>query len=138
MCVTCVSAPTVRPLTVKLLGTNNPLSVGVTYQLTCQCVGSRPAATITWWMGGQKLRLTNQVSLNSATQKLRSSAAGAAVSQRSEVGGKGTVVFAVENSLQYFADVFSWVAFGDILLELQLFDDKIFLGDLHRLCAVEC
>ncbi|XP_043241733.1 nephrin-like isoform X1 [Amphibalanus amphitrite] len=51
-----------RPLTVNLLGTNNPLSAGVTYQLTCQSVGSRPAATITWWMGGQKLRLTNQTS----------------------------------------------------------------------------
>ena len=42
------------------------------------------------------------------------------------------MVFAVENSLQYFADVFSCVAFGDILLELQPFNDKIFLGDLHR------
>ena len=51
-----------RPLTVNLLGSNNPLSAGVTYQLTCQSVGSRPAATITWWMGGQKLKLTNQVS----------------------------------------------------------------------------
>ena len=68
--MTCVSASPVRPLTVHLLGTNNPLSVGVTYQLTCQSVGSRPAATITWWMGGEKLRLTNQVSRsrNSARQ----------------------------------------------------------------------
>ncbi|XP_037072920.1 nephrin-like isoform X2 [Pollicipes pollicipes] len=51
-----------RPLSVALLGTNNPLSVGVTYLLTCQSAGSRPAAVITWWLGGRQLKLTNQTS----------------------------------------------------------------------------
>ncbi|XP_037072922.1 nephrin-like isoform X2 [Pollicipes pollicipes] len=45
-----------RPLSVALLGTNNPLSVGVTYLLTCQSTGSRPAAVITWWLGGRQLK----------------------------------------------------------------------------------
>ena len=87
MSVTCVSPPAVRPLTVNLLGTNNPLSVGVTYQLTCQSVGSRPAATITWWMGGQKLRLTNQVRRNSSTQQTGNCGDGTQVLEEMVKGG---------------------------------------------------
>jgi len=44
-----------RPLDVVLLGNNSPLSAGNTYNVTCQSVGSRPAAEITWWMGSQRL-----------------------------------------------------------------------------------
>ncbi|XP_043241732.1 hemicentin-2-like isoform X2 [Amphibalanus amphitrite] len=45
-----------RPLTVNMMGVNRPLSVGTTYQLSCESAGSRPAASITWWLGSQKLK----------------------------------------------------------------------------------
>ncbi|XP_037078617.1 uncharacterized protein LOC119099657, partial [Pollicipes pollicipes] len=50
-----------RPLSVRLLGSNNPLSAGVTYQLVCQSAGSRPAAVISWWKDGRELTATDEV-----------------------------------------------------------------------------
>lgn len=38
-----------RPLEVKLLGQNEPLSAGKRIDMICRCKGSRPAATISWW-----------------------------------------------------------------------------------------
>lgn len=38
-----------RPLEVKLLGQNEPLSAGRRIDIVCRCRGSRPPATITWW-----------------------------------------------------------------------------------------
>uniref|UniRef100_T1J3R3 Ig-like domain-containing protein n=1 Tax=Strigamia maritima TaxID=126957 RepID=T1J3R3_STRMM len=37
-----------------------PLSAQKKSQLTCQCVGSRPEASITWWLGRIKLLTTHQ------------------------------------------------------------------------------
>ncbi|XP_067005669.2 nephrin-like [Anabrus simplex] len=42
-----------RPLEVRLLGENQPLSAGSQYEVACQSVGSRPPARISWWKGGQ-------------------------------------------------------------------------------------
>nr|XP_027215989.1 nephrin-like [Penaeus vannamei] len=40
------------PLEVNILGSNAPLSEGERYSLVCEASGSRPAASLTWWMEG--------------------------------------------------------------------------------------
>ncbi|XP_047494620.1 neural cell adhesion molecule 1-A-like [Penaeus chinensis] len=40
------------PLEVNILGNNAPLSEGERYSLVCEASGSRPAASLTWWMEG--------------------------------------------------------------------------------------
>ena len=46
---------TVAPLSVSLLGKGEPLSAGRRYPLVCQCVGSRPPAAITWFLGSARM-----------------------------------------------------------------------------------
>ncbi|KAK6638849.1 hypothetical protein RUM43_007118 [Polyplax serrata] len=46
---------TVKPVLVSILSSNNPLSADRSYELTCQSVGSRPPAKITWWMDNKLL-----------------------------------------------------------------------------------
>lgn len=41
-----------RPLEVEILFANQPLSADRKYEIQCDAYGSRPAAKITWWMGG--------------------------------------------------------------------------------------
>ncbi|XP_066969200.1 neural cell adhesion molecule 2-like isoform X2 [Macrobrachium rosenbergii] len=40
------------PMEVKILGSNVALSEGERYSLVCEASGSRPPATLTWWMDG--------------------------------------------------------------------------------------
>lgn len=46
----------VRPLSVKIMGDRKPLSADKVSQLSCISSGSRPPATITWWMGSTRLK----------------------------------------------------------------------------------
>ncbi|XP_038206858.1 protein turtle-like, partial [Zerene cesonia] len=43
------------PLTVHILGSNQPLSARRRYNLLCQSAGSRPPASITWWKNGHRI-----------------------------------------------------------------------------------
>lgn len=42
----------VPPLEVKILGGSGALSAGSRYSLVCEAGGSRPPATLTWWLDG--------------------------------------------------------------------------------------
>ncbi|CAG9563457.1 unnamed protein product [Danaus chrysippus] len=44
-----------RPLSVEILEREQPLSVGQETDIACKAVGSRPPATITWWLGVKKM-----------------------------------------------------------------------------------
>ncbi|CAB3228781.1 unnamed protein product [Arctia plantaginis] len=44
-----------RPLFVEILAREQPLSVGQTAELACKAVGSRPPATISWWLDDQQM-----------------------------------------------------------------------------------
>lgn len=44
-----------RPLSVDIIFSNQPLSADRGYDIECMAVGSRPASKITWWMGGIEL-----------------------------------------------------------------------------------
>ncbi|XP_039436000.2 uncharacterized protein LOC120417845 [Culex pipiens pallens] len=43
------------PLNIRLIGAHQPLSAGHRYDLLCQSAGSRPAASITWFLDGIRL-----------------------------------------------------------------------------------
>ncbi|XP_058463277.1 hemicentin-1 isoform X2 [Malaya genurostris] len=43
------------PLNIRLIGAHQPLSAGHRYDLLCQSAGSRPAASITWFLDGVRL-----------------------------------------------------------------------------------
>lgn len=51
---------TVPPLTVHILGSNQPISASRRYDLLCQSSGSRPPATITWWKNGERINSTRE------------------------------------------------------------------------------
>ncbi|XP_037073232.1 protein turtle homolog A-like [Pollicipes pollicipes] len=46
------------PLSVSILGKGEPFSAGRQYQLVCRCVGSRPPALLTWYLGSARLAAT--------------------------------------------------------------------------------
>ncbi|XP_037077279.1 neural cell adhesion molecule 1-like [Pollicipes pollicipes] len=52
--------PLMKPLSVAFMGLNVPLSAGRRHRLTCSTVGSRPPATISWWMADRRLTEVTQ------------------------------------------------------------------------------
>ncbi|KDR20918.1 hypothetical protein L798_03856, partial [Zootermopsis nevadensis] len=52
------------PLDVRILGASQPLSAGRRYDLLCQSSGSRPPASITWKLDGQRLERTKETMNN--------------------------------------------------------------------------
>ncbi|BES90113.1 CD80-like C2-set immunoglobulin domain [Nesidiocoris tenuis] len=50
-----------KPLWVRILGENRPLSTNNSYEITCEVIGSRPPPTITWWKGSVQLRNTREM-----------------------------------------------------------------------------
>ncbi|XP_069683132.1 neural cell adhesion molecule 2-like [Periplaneta americana] len=49
-----------RPLDVRLLGENQPLSAASEYEVACQSSGARPPASISWWKAGVLLDHTRE------------------------------------------------------------------------------
>lgn len=47
---------TVKPLKVEILGKDQILSAGKTYDVKCQSTGSRPPAVLTWWKSSKQLK----------------------------------------------------------------------------------
>ena len=45
----------VRPLEVKIAAPHYPLKAGNSKQIVCETTGSRPRATLTWWLDGRKI-----------------------------------------------------------------------------------
>ncbi|XP_011697156.1 PREDICTED: sialoadhesin-like [Wasmannia auropunctata] len=45
-----------RPLKVEILGKDQILSAGKTYDVKCQSTGSRPPAVLTWWKSSKQLK----------------------------------------------------------------------------------
>lgn len=56
----------VRPLSVKIEGTSEPLSAGRYCEVRCIVVGSRPLPRITWWKRGVQLTNTRETVSSSA------------------------------------------------------------------------
>ena len=44
------------PVDVSITTMGQPLSVGISYTVTCEVAGTRPDPEITWWLGGEKLK----------------------------------------------------------------------------------
>ncbi|XP_020291370.1 nephrin-like isoform X2 [Pseudomyrmex gracilis] len=45
-----------KPLKVEILGKDQILSVGKTYDVKCQSIGSRPPAVLSWWKSSKQLK----------------------------------------------------------------------------------
>nr|XP_012222068.1 PREDICTED: hemicentin-1-like isoform X2 [Linepithema humile] len=45
-----------KPLKVEILGKNQMLSAGKTYDVKCQSTGSKPPAVLTWWKSSKQLK----------------------------------------------------------------------------------
>uniref|UniRef100_T1J7V3 Ig-like domain-containing protein n=1 Tax=Strigamia maritima TaxID=126957 RepID=T1J7V3_STRMM len=49
-----------KPLEVKILTSNRPLSSNRRYELVCQSIGSRPPPIIAWWKGEKRMKHTEE------------------------------------------------------------------------------
>ncbi|XP_075221992.1 nephrin-like, partial [Lycorma delicatula] len=49
-----------KPLSAQILSSDQPLSVDRKYNITCQAIGSRPPAKVSWWIDGRKLEHFNE------------------------------------------------------------------------------
>ena len=56
----------VKPVSVKILGSREPLSAGREYEIVCQSSKGRPPAVITWYLDGVKLINATPAVRNSA------------------------------------------------------------------------
>ncbi|KAK6635754.1 hypothetical protein RUM44_001008 [Polyplax serrata] len=52
----------VKPLSVKLLNENRPLSAETAYRIQCETIGARPEPIVTWWKGSVQLRNSEEKS----------------------------------------------------------------------------
>ncbi|XP_037780317.1 nephrin-like [Penaeus monodon] len=51
---------TLPPMSINLMGVENPISAGVGVTAVCLVVGARPPPTVTWWLDGRLLRATGE------------------------------------------------------------------------------
>lgn len=51
----------VGPSSVEIRGLEGPVSAGKLLRVECEAKGSRPPATLTWWLDGTMLTSTSQV-----------------------------------------------------------------------------
>lgn len=45
----CVFIFTVRPLSIKLVGDNRPISASIPVNVSCRVTGAKPPPIVTWW-----------------------------------------------------------------------------------------
>lgn len=56
---------TVRPLSIKLVGENRPLSAEVSANISCRVIGAKPTPIITWWKDDNQMTDAKQIVSNS-------------------------------------------------------------------------
>lgn len=52
---------TVRPLSIKLVGENRPLSAEVSVNISCRVIGAKPTPIITWWKDDNQMKDAKQI-----------------------------------------------------------------------------
>ncbi|XP_058816592.1 CD166 antigen-like [Topomyia yanbarensis] len=57
-----------KPLSVKIMNPSTPLVADRRYEISCESVGSRPNAIITWYKGKRQLRRAKEEILNNTTR----------------------------------------------------------------------
>lgn len=52
---------TVRPLSIKLIGENHPLSAELPANVSCRVTGAKPPPIITWWKDNVQMTDAKQI-----------------------------------------------------------------------------
>lgn len=55
---------TVRPLSIKLVGDNRPLSAEVSVNVSCRVTGAKPPPIVTWWKDATQMIDAKQIVSN--------------------------------------------------------------------------